>query len=362
MLQMKKQAAVKEISNPISRNTPEKLRYFYHPDHIGSTSWVTDSAKNGIQYCEYLPAKKLRFFSSLAFGNEKLVFHYAHCLRRVGEPFLEKRSTTWNSRYTFSGKERDGETGYSYFGARYYNSDISIWLSVDPLSDKYPNLTAYAYCANNPVKLVDPNGEFPISVHAQMVNIAISGTSYYYTPIRSQILRGTGVVADIVNMSNAIVHMDNMRGYDNIKTAFNNVKNSFSEYMQNGNYEKAGVSLHTIADFYAHSNYIPLYQEYAESNGKSMDINDIPTFSEAMKDPSLSKFLDEKGLKTGNYGEGPLAYPKDKMSDDPNSHGQMNMDTNGSPNGGTPYNNKNSRYEAAKAVAQKELNKIVDEN
>jgi hypothetical protein len=34
------------------------LRYFYHPDHpdhLGSTSWVTDSAKNGVQYCEYLP-------------------------------------------------------------------------------------------------------------------------------------------------------------------------------------------------------------------------------------------------------------------------------------------------------------------
>ena len=117
-----------------SLNTPETLRYFYHPDHIGSTSWVTDSAKNGIQYCEYLP---------------------------YGEPFLDQRSTTWNSRYTFSGKERDGETGYSYFGARYYNSDISIWLSVDPLSDKYPNLTPYAYCANNPIILVDPDGRAP---------------------------------------------------------------------------------------------------------------------------------------------------------------------------------------------------------
>ncbi len=68
------------------------------------------------------------------------------------------RNTPENSRYTFSGKERDNETGYSYFGARYYNSDISIWLSVDPLSDKYPNLTPYAYCANNPIILVDPDG------------------------------------------------------------------------------------------------------------------------------------------------------------------------------------------------------------
>jgi len=69
------------------------------------------------------------------------------------------RNTPENSRYTFSGKERDTETGYSYFGARYYNSDLSIWLSVDPLSDKYPNLTPYAYCANNPIILVDPDGK-----------------------------------------------------------------------------------------------------------------------------------------------------------------------------------------------------------
>mgnify|MGYP003417759428 FL=1 len=61
--------------------------------------------------------------------------------------------------YTFSAKERDVETSLSYFGARYYSSDLSIWLSVDPMSAKYPSLSPYTYCANNPVKLVDPNGE-----------------------------------------------------------------------------------------------------------------------------------------------------------------------------------------------------------
>ena len=60
--------------------------------------------------------------------------------------------------YTFSAKERDSETGLSYFGSRYYSSDLSVWLSVDPMSDKYPSLSPYTYCANNPVKLVDPNG------------------------------------------------------------------------------------------------------------------------------------------------------------------------------------------------------------
>jgi len=109
----------------------ETWRYFYHPDHLGSTSWVTDSAKNGVQYCEYLP---------------------------YGEPLVDQRSTTWNSRYTFSGKERDSETGYSYFGARYYHPDLSIWLSVDPMAEERPSLSPYNYCQNNPIGRKDPTG------------------------------------------------------------------------------------------------------------------------------------------------------------------------------------------------------------
>ena len=61
--------------------------------------------------------------------------------------------------YTFSAKEKDSETGLSYFGSRYYSSDLSVWLSVDPMASKYPSLSPYVYCANNPVKVVDPNGE-----------------------------------------------------------------------------------------------------------------------------------------------------------------------------------------------------------
>ena len=61
---------------------------------------------------------------------------------------------------SFTGKERDSETGFSYFGARYYDSDVLTgWLSVDPMADKYPGLSPYAYCGWNPVKLVDPDGE-----------------------------------------------------------------------------------------------------------------------------------------------------------------------------------------------------------
>ena len=60
---------------------------------------------------------------------------------------------------SFTGKERDEETGYGYFGARYMDHELmTMWLSVDPMADKYPSISPYAYCAWNPVKLVDPDG------------------------------------------------------------------------------------------------------------------------------------------------------------------------------------------------------------
>ncbi len=90
----------------------------------------------------------------------------AHHVSAVSTPRCDSATTILHSPFlilnwshTFSAKERDSETGLSYFGARYYSSDLSIWLSVDPMSGKYPSLSPYVYCADNPVKLVDSNGE-----------------------------------------------------------------------------------------------------------------------------------------------------------------------------------------------------------
>ena len=59
----------------------------------------------------------------------------------------------------FTGKETDCETGFSYFGARYYDPTLLTgWTAVDPMADKYPSLSPYNYCAWNPIKLVDPDG------------------------------------------------------------------------------------------------------------------------------------------------------------------------------------------------------------
>ena len=113
-------------------NGHEKEVYFYHSDHLGSASWITDYRGMAVQHIQYLP---------------------------YGEPYINQRPFGYSERFTFTGKERDEETGYGYFGARYMDHELmTMWLSVDPLADKYPSISPYAYCAWNPVKLVDPDG------------------------------------------------------------------------------------------------------------------------------------------------------------------------------------------------------------
>lgn len=63
-----------------------------------------------------------------------------------------------DTRYKFTEKERDAETGYDYFGARYYDARIGRWLALDPLAEKYRAWTLFAYTLDNPINRVDPNG------------------------------------------------------------------------------------------------------------------------------------------------------------------------------------------------------------
>ncbi len=71
-----------------------------------------------------------------------------------GEVFIEERNNKWNTPFLFNAKELDEETGLYYYGAKYYDSRTSVWLSTDPLQEKYPNISSYAYCLQNPVKFI----------------------------------------------------------------------------------------------------------------------------------------------------------------------------------------------------------------
>ncbi|MFV0530053.1 MAG: RHS repeat domain-containing protein [Flavobacteriales bacterium] len=69
---------------------------------------------------------------------------------------LQHIENTWNTPYLFNAKELDEETGLYYYGARYYEPRISLWLSVDPLAEQ--TMTPYQYTCQNPVRFVDPTG------------------------------------------------------------------------------------------------------------------------------------------------------------------------------------------------------------
>ena len=60
-----------------------------------------------------------------------------------------------NDKYKFTEKERDTETNYDYFGARFYDSELGRWLSVDPLADKYFGWSPYNYTLNNSLNNID---------------------------------------------------------------------------------------------------------------------------------------------------------------------------------------------------------------
>ncbi len=105
--------------------------YYFHPDHLGSTSYLTNKQGNVSQHVEYIP---------------------------FGEIMIENHLNNQNNPYLYNGKELDVETGFYYYGARYYEPKSSLWLSVDPLAEKYPGFSPYAYVFNNPVMFVDLTG------------------------------------------------------------------------------------------------------------------------------------------------------------------------------------------------------------
>ncbi|WP_232211119.1 RHS repeat-associated core domain-containing protein, partial [Prevotella conceptionensis] len=116
---------------PADTTSTEEI-FFYHSDHLGSTSYITDAKANITQFDAYLP---------------------------YGELLVDEHSSSEEMPYKFNGKELDQETGLYYYGARYMNPVTSLWYGVDALTEKYPSIGGYVYCAGNPVKLIDPDGE-----------------------------------------------------------------------------------------------------------------------------------------------------------------------------------------------------------
>ena len=106
--------------------------------------------------------------------------------------------------------------------ARYYNSDLSIWLSVDPMADKYPSLSPYTYCSNNPIRLIDPNGMFDIET-----GTIEKGDNL--TEITKQLNKkfSTNLTINDVAKANGIKDVDKIRAGDKIILPGQNVELNF---------------------------------------------------------------------------------------------------------------------------------------
>ena len=109
---------------------------------MGSSSYITDASGEVYQHLEYF-----------AFG----------------ETFVKEHSNTDRTPYLYNGKELDEETGLYYYGARYYDARISIWLSADNMSEKAPGWTPYRAFFNNPNSWTDIDGNIELPLKGTTV-------------------------------------------------------------------------------------------------------------------------------------------------------------------------------------------------
>ena len=153
----------------IPNDTTKEETFFYHSDHLGSTSYITDDHANITQYDAYLP---------------------------YGELLVDEHSSSEELPYKFNGKQFDEETGLYYYGARYMNPVTSLWYGVDPKCYKNIHLGSYVYCSSNPIVRIDPNGEDDYVTNVKTGAIAIIRTkdnthSFYITNGQKTIEVGT---------------------------------------------------------------------------------------------------------------------------------------------------------------------------
>ena len=110
--------------------------------------------------------------------------------------------------YKFGGKELQ-ETGFYDFGARMYMGDIGRWGVVDPLAEKMPWMSPYAYAFNNPVKFIDPDGREPKSPWGR-----------YYDSLTGKLVYDDGKNDGRVYIREAIISSASSRGMTATTTSF----------------------------------------------------------------------------------------------------------------------------------------------
>jgi len=133
-------AGANRIATVSLRGSEAAEAIYYHPDHLGSSNVITNASGAQAQLAEYKP-----------YGT-------------LSRDELANPQTDSPVNYLFTGKELDS-TGLYYYGARYYDPKIGRFITPDPLiQDLYDpqTLNSYTYCRNNPLRYIDPTGNYSV--------------------------------------------------------------------------------------------------------------------------------------------------------------------------------------------------------
>ncbi len=269
--------------------TPNDI-YYYHPNHLGSTSFVTDQNQTITQGFLYAPFGEITTEYNINFGNNVI------------------------PKYSFNAKELDEETGMYYYEARYYAPPT--FTSRDPLFEKYFWMSPYAYCTNNPVKYVDPDGRkfvvprVKIKGQKGRYNVTFNGTSITMqrTGIRKseetiQYQSGTNEFVD--NMVASYNYIVNCEGAD-VDNAMKQVAQSTTSINVKNKRDDGSYGHKTIRFDFSQGSKIeredgvsgyqsPALGFWSEAYHAYLDIIDKKT------QKSLSSFSDPYHLKEENY-------------------------------------------------------------
>ena len=331
-------------------------------DWLGNVRVVVSDKKvqdnvSGVVVLNYKP-EVLSIRDYYAFGSE--------INERNFEPIKPKY------RYGFNSKENDNEiygNGNALnFGDRIYNSRLGYFLSVDKMFSEAPEWTPYRFGADNPNLFVDKKGNFEVPIHKEITENVAKQNKLNMFQIKALSI---GVQnADYMGFG-LDLHFDNRKNFSEIQSTWKSINEVKSIIKRTNDYYALGILLHTVQDFYSHSNYVELYVQYYKDQGGDMSkfsADMIPLFEDGIKIKEFrEKYLEPK-LRTGDFD-----LKKNEKFDffglfgdfdenDKNTHYRMNKDSNKSLQGKEKVKGTKMTYhDLAKNVATRATDKILKE-
>jgi RHS repeat-associated protein len=221
----------------VAKKAPSAV-YFYHTDPAGTPMVMTNMSRSVVWRADYRPFGEEQSITGLIENNEK-----------------------------FTGKEKDKETGFYYFGARYMRPEIGRFAVVDPIGIAEENLVnpqklnRYSYGLNNPYRYIDPDGKWPEEVHNTIISRAFSGGKYILSTNAMSALMSGSKRADsnqYQDLAHSYMHAMRASGQspqdaermmnDFIKEKMREYKTLLSQGNEDKAYESLGMAMHPLMD------------------------------------------------------------------------------------------------------------------